>query len=134
MKYQLFVEHCLQNSQGAQLSADLDLYTFDKVICKGTDQDDECFSAFASVGKRRDTGLTSYLTQHAIQQLYVTGVTLEQCVKQTVQDAIHAGFETTVIVDACAPVDPKAEASTLRELQELGACLTESGKLVQSYQ
>lgn len=125
------MEHCLQNSQGAQLADGLDPYTFDKVVCKGTDQDDECFSAFASFGKHRDTGLSSYLKEHAVQQLYVTGVTLEQCVKQTVHDAIQAGFETTIIVDACAPVDPKAEDATLRELQELGACLAESDKVTQ---
>ena len=129
--YPLFVEHCLQNSPGAWLPNELQSHTFDKVIHKGADVDDECFSAFCSFGKRRDTGLASYLRQQAVQQLYVTGVTLEQCVKETVQDAIQAGFETTVIVDACAPVDPGAEDATLKELQALGAHLTESSKVLQ---
>ena len=60
--------------------------------------------------------MASYLNEQGIQQLYVAGVSLEHCVKQTVQDAITAGFETFVIVDAIAPVDA-AEEGTLRELQ-----------------
>ena len=106
--YQLFAEHCLQHSPGAQLPDQLQAYPFDKIIQKGEDIDDECFSAFASFGRRRDTGLAGFLRQHAVQQVFVTGVTLEQCVLQTAQDAIQAGFETIIIADACAPVDPQA--------------------------
>ena len=121
--YQVFAQHCVQHSEGACFPIELQQHKFDRIIRKGNDKDDECFSAFASFGKRRDTGLTSYLNEQGIQQIYAAGVTLEQCVQQTVQDAITAGFETSVIVDATAPVDAAAEEGTLQELQLSGARL-----------
>lgn len=121
--YQLFVKHCLQHSQGAELPDQLKRHDFDKIVRKGTDPEDECFSAFCSMRKRKDTGLERFLKDHYVHQVYVTGMTLEQCVKETVQDALQAGFETFIIVDACAPVDPGAENPTLQHLQGLGAQL-----------
>ena len=114
--YQVFAQHCVQHSEGACFPIELQLQKLDRTIQKGSDRNDECFAAFASFGNRRDTGLASYLTEQGIQQLYVAGVSLEHYVKQTVQDAIIAGFETSVKVDAIAPVDA-AEDGTLRELQ-----------------
>ena len=84
--------------------------------------------------KRKDTGLKSFLNEHGVQQVYVTGVTLEQCVKQTAQDAMHAGFDTFIIVDACAPVDPGAEKPTLQQLQALGAKLIQADEVASSQQ
>lgn len=130
--YQLFVKHCLQHTPGAELPDQLKLHKFDKVVLKGTDSDDECFSAFLSMCKRKDTGLKRFLKDHGVQQVFVTGVTLEQCVKETAQDALQSGFQTFVIVDACAPVDPEAEESTLRHLQALGIQLIEADKLMSS--
>ncbi len=127
--YQVFATHCVQHSPGAHFPEQLELHTFDRIIQKGTDQDDECFSAFASFGKHRDTGLASYLQQHDIQQLYVAGVTLEQCVKCTVQDAVKAGFATYVIADACAPVDAGAEEQTLQDMHALGARIVVSANI-----
>ena len=127
--YQLFVEHCLQHTQGAELPDQLKLHNFDKIVRKGTDPEDECFSAFCSMQKRKDTGLERFLKDHCVHQVYVTGVTLEQCVKETAQDALQAGFETFIIGDACAPVDPGAEEPTLQHLQALGAQVVESHKL-----
>lgn len=99
---------------------------------KGEDPDDECFSAFVSVHKRRDTGLEGFLKDHCVQQVYITGVTLEQCVKQTAQDAMQAGFDTFIITDACAPIHPGAEKATLQQLQALGAHLVESYEVTAS--
>lgn len=111
---------------------ELQQHTFDRIVRKGTDLDDECFSAFASVQKRRDTGLEGFLKKHCVQQVYITGVTLEQCVKQTALDAMQAGFKTFIVTDACAPVDPCAEQATLQQLQALGAHLIESDQVAAS--
>ena len=119
--YQVFAEHCLQHSRGASFPKQLEHFKFDKIIKKGTDKDDECFSAFASFGKHRDTGLADYLKQNGIKDLYIAGVTLEQCVLHSVKHAIQAGFEVFLLVDACAPVDADAEKQTIQELQHFGA-------------
>ena len=124
--YSVFAQHCLQHSEGACFPKELELYAFDKIVQKGIDQDDECFSAFASFGKRRTTGLANYLKEQNIQQVFVAGTTLEQCVKQTVQDAIQEGFETFLVSDACAPVDVDAEAGIVKDLCGAGARLIAS--------
>ncbi|KAL0038779.1 hypothetical protein WJX79_007340 [Trebouxia sp. C0005] len=127
--YSVFAKHCLQHSDGACFPKELELYAFDKIVQKGIDHDDECFSAFASFGKRRTTGLADYLKEQNVQQLFVAGMTLEQCVKQTVQDAIQEGFETYVVSDACAPVDADAEAGILQDLHRAGARLIVSADI-----
>ena len=127
--YSVFAPHCLQHSEGACFPKQLELHAFDKIVQKGTDQDDECFSAFASFGKRRPTGLANYLKEQNVQQLFVAGVTLEQCVKETVQDAIQEGLETYLISDACAPVNADAEAGVLRDLHGAGARLVVSADI-----
>ena len=127
--YSVFAQHCLQHSEGACFPNELEIYAFDKIVQKGTDQDDECFSAFASFGKRRSTGLANYLKENNIQQLFVAGMTLEQCVKQTVQDAIQEGFETYLVSDACAPVDADAEVGILKDLHGAGARLIVSADI-----
>ena len=127
------MKHCLQHTQGAELTDQLKLHTFDKIVRKGTDAEDECFSAFSSMQKRKDTGLKRFLKDHCVHQVYVAGVTLEQCVKETAQDALQAGFETFVIVDACAPVDPGEEKHLWQHLQALGAQLIESDKVMMSH-
>ena len=130
--YDLYATHCVQHSQGAQIPKQLEWYKFDKILQKGVDQDDDCLSAFASFGKRRDTGLAGYLRQHNVQQLYILGVTLEQCIKETVQDSIKSGFETYVIADACAPVAASSEEETLQQMQLLGAKLTLAADVMKS--
>ena len=131
--YQLFVEHCLQDSKGACYPAQLEQHNFSKTIKKGSDEDDECFSAFASFGKHRDTGLTQYLRQNDVKKLYIAGVTLEQCVLHSVKHALQAEFETYLIEDACAPVDQNAERQTLQYLKSLGAKLVLSKQLSDSF-
>ena len=79
--------------------------------------------------KRKDTGLERFLKDHRVHQVFITGMTLEQCVKETAQDALQAGFETFIIIDACAPVDPGAENPTLQGLQALGAQLINADKV-----
>ncbi|KAL0030645.1 hypothetical protein WJX77_000555 [Trebouxia sp. C0004] len=76
--YSVFAQHCLQHSEGACFPKELELYAFDKIVQKGIAQDDECFSAFASFGKRQTTGLANYLKEQNIQQVFVAGMTLEQ--------------------------------------------------------
>ena len=124
IKYQLFDRHCVENTPGAEFPSDLNSHKYHKVIQKGTDKDEECFSAFCSDGKRQETGLADWLKQQGVVHLYIAGVALETCVQHTVTDALKAGFCVTLLQDACAPAQADRESDVWQLLQGLGCSMS----------
>ena len=122
--YNLFEQHCIQGTAGAQFASDLDTSRFDAVIQKGTDTDEECFSAFCSFGRRQSTGLADWLRHKEVRHVYVAGVALETCVKQTAEDALQLGFYVSLVHDACAPAEANAERDIWQDLQVAGCNMT----------
>lgn len=57
------------------------------------------FSAFS------ETGLDQRLKPQEATPLYVTGVATEVCVDDTARHAVHLGFDTVLVADACASAD-----------------------------
>jgi nicotinamidase-related amidase len=51
--------------------------------------------------------------------LAVAGTATEMCVFQTVEDALRADFQVTVLADACATVDPENERLALDFLERV---------------
>ena len=51
------------------------------------------------------TGLAAYLKARGITKLYLCGLATDYCVAWSAQDARAAGFEATVIEDACRAID-----------------------------
>jgi nicotinamidase/pyrazinamidase len=72
------------------------------VFRKGTDRDAEAYSAFA--GKLGDIGLDDYFRAEGVDQVFVAGLALDFCVRQTALDAFGLGYHTTVLADATRPV------------------------------
>jgi nicotinamidase-related amidase len=50
----------------------------------------------------RETGLADYLHKHGIRKLVIAGMMTHMCVDSTVRAAFDAGFECTLVHDACA--------------------------------
>lgn len=114
--------HCVMNSNGAAFHPDLHLPDGTVVISKGFDPDTDSYSAFDG----RDTlGLLlgDVLAAQKISHLSVGGLATDYCVKNTVLDALKAGFEVTVLSDAIAGVDitPGDSQKALEEMQQAGA-------------
>lgn len=101
----LWPDHCIQNSRGAEFSADLHSDKIRKVFKKGTDPKIDSYSGFYDNGKMKDTGLNAYLISQGVQQVYVVGLATDYCVKFTAIDAVESGFETHVIADATRAVN-----------------------------
>ena len=59
------------------------------------------------------TGLESYLRDHGIDELVVTGMMSSMCVDATVRAAIDLGFDATVVHDACAAPDLEFDGAAL---------------------
>ena len=101
----LWPDHCVQGTEGAQLSKDLKITNAEFIIRKGFHNDVDSYSAFLEADKKTRTGLASYLKERAITTVFVTGLATDFCVAWTAIDARHAGFTAYVVEDACRGID-----------------------------
>lgn len=124
----LWPTHCVQNSKGAELVADLDTQRINKIFHKGTSPQIDSYSAFFDNAHRRSTGLDDYLKKKGIEEVYFVGVATDFCVKYSVLDACMLGFKTYVIEDGCRAVNlqPNDNATALEEMQKAGAIIIQS--------
>ena len=101
----LWPDHCVQGTDGAALSKDLNVPNAQLVVRKGFHPDVDSYSALLEADKKTYTGLTGYLKERGIKRLFVTGLATDFCVAWTAIDARMAGFEVYVVDDACRGID-----------------------------
>lgn len=101
----LWPVHCVQHSHGADFHKDLNTSRFEKIFVKGTDKDIDSYSGFYDNGHRKSTGLADYLRESDTEEVFITGLAADYCVKYTALDSIKEGFKTTVIEDATRAVN-----------------------------
>jgi nicotinamidase/pyrazinamidase len=115
----LWPDHCVQGTAGAAIHPDLNLTKAQLVIRKGHHRDIDSYSAFLEADRETTTGLAGYLKERGFRKLYVCGLATDFCVAWTALDARAAGFDTTVIEDACRAID--LEGSLARAWAEMAA-------------
>lgn len=101
----LWPDHCVQDTYGAQLHADLDLPRAQLILRKGCNPGIDSYSAFLEADRCTRTGLAGYLKDRAIDTVFVVGLALDFCVAWSAQDARAEGLTTLVIADACRAID-----------------------------
>ena len=101
----LWPTHCVQGTRDAALHDDLRVPQAQLIIRKGFHRDVDSYSAFMEADRRTSTGLAAYLKARGITKLYLCGLATDYCVAWSAQDARAAGFEATVIEDACRAID-----------------------------
>jgi len=101
----LWPPHCVQGTQGAALHAKLDIPHAQLVIRKGHHREIDSYSAFLEADRKTTTGLAGYLKERGLRELYVCGLATDFCVAWTALDARAAGFDVSVIEDACRAID-----------------------------
>ena len=117
--------HCVRDTHGAEFHPGLKAEKIDKIFLKGTDDKDDGYSAFEAT----NADLTDYLRGKGIKQLFVTCLTTEYCVKESVMEALRQGFETFMIEDAVKGigVHPDDIPNAISDMQKAGA------KMISSY-
>jgi nicotinamidase-related amidase len=67
--------------------------------------------------------LLADLQRQHIDTVYIAGLTIEYCVKQTALDALHGGLRVTVLTDGIAGIDahPGDADRALADMQRAGA-------------
>jgi nicotinamidase/pyrazinamidase len=101
----LWPDHCVQGTPGAAIHSALDIQRAQLLIRKGHHHGIDSYSAFLEADRKTATGLKGYLKERKIKRIFVCGLATDFCVAWTALDARAAGFETTVIEDACRAID-----------------------------
>lgn len=123
----LWPDHCVQATRGAAFHADLAIPHAQLIVRKGHHRDIDSYSAFLEADRKTATGLAGYLRERGLRRLYVCGLATDFCVAWTALDACAAGFETTVIEDACRAIDLDGSLDKAwRDLAQAGAKRTQS--------
>lgn len=115
----LWPDHCVWQTHGAELSADLELPHAQLTIRKGYNEVVDSYSGFQEADRRTKTGLEGYLRERGLRRLFVTGLATDFCVAWTALDARAAGFETFVIEDATRAID--ADGSLVKAWEDMAA-------------
>jgi nicotinamidase/pyrazinamidase len=114
--------HCVQNTPGAEFHKDLSDDPRITIISKGIDESADGYSAFDG------TNLAQILHDEGVTEVWVGGLATDYCVKHTVLDALHQGFEVKALADSMRPVNVKPDdgASAIAEMRSAGAEITGS--------
>jgi len=113
-EFDVFPEHCVDNTEGAEVLDELDKREEDIIIPKRR------FSAFYG------TDLDLTLRENDVDDLVVTGILTNICVLYTVADAVQRGYNVVVCKDLVTSPDEKAHKFALQQMSEvLGAKVTE---------
>ena len=115
----LWPEHCVQATRGAALAEGLAIPQAQLVLRKGYHEGVDSYSAFLEADRRTSTGLAGYLRERGLKKLFLCGLATDYCVAWSALDARAAGFEATVIEDACRAID--LEGSLARAWRDMSA-------------
>lgn len=128
----LWPTHCVQGTKGADFCPGWDTTKIDKIIYKGIDPSIDSYSTFFDNEHLRSTELDKYLKEKGIKKVFVAGLATDYCVKYSVLDALHLGFQPYVIVDACKGINLKPNDSdqALKQMEKAGATLVYSQDLL----
>ena len=127
----LWPVHCVQGTRDAALHDALCVPQAQLVIRKGFHRDVDSYSAFVEADRCTTTGLAAYLQARGITTLYLCGLATDYCVAWSALDARAAGFEATVIDDACRAIDLNGSlARAWADMTAAGVVRTDSARLL----
>ena len=117
----LWPDHCVQGTAGAELHHDLSIPHAELILRKGFHQQIDSYSAFMENDRRTPTGLAGYLRERGITRLFFTGLAYDICVGFSALAAAQLGFESIVIEDLTRAVDLP------NTIQTINAAFAEAG-------
>ncbi|WP_150565500.1 bifunctional nicotinamidase/pyrazinamidase [Pandoraea morbifera] len=108
----LWPTHCVQDTHGAALHADLHVPHAQAVVRKGYQSSVDSYSAFVEADRRTPTGLAGYLREKGVRRVHCAGLATDFCVAWSALDARAAGFDVCVIERACRAINLDGSLAT----------------------
>lgn len=127
----LWPVHCVQESQGSAFHPRLETKKITKIFKKGAHPSIDSYSAFFDNAHQASTGLSDYLHDLKITDIYVAGLAADYCVKYTCLDGVQSGFRVFLILDACRGVENKKGdiVQAIAEMSAAGVTIVNSSDL-----
>ena len=119
----MWPDHCVQHTQGAEFHPDLELRPADPVFHKGELEAVDSYSGFLDNDREHETGLRAFLQQQGVDEVSVTGLATDYCVKFTVLDALGFNLKVSVYRQGCRAVNlqPGDENKAFAAMEAAGA-------------
>lgn len=123
--------HCVAGTKGAEFCSGWDQSCIEKVFYKGTDPTIDSYSTFFDNGHRKSTGLSDFLKEREVQDIFIAGLATDYCVKYSVLDALKLGYNVYVVKDACRAVNlnENDEQNAFEEMKKAGAHIIKSDQI-----
>ncbi len=126
----LWPDHCVQGTNGAEFHSKLETNKSEVIIRKGFRKKIDSYSAFFENDKKTKTGLSGYLKERGVSDLYVCGLATDFCVKWSVLDGIKEGFTIHVLEDAVKGIDIEGSVEKAwKEMKSAGANIILSSQI-----
>lgn len=122
----LWPDHCVQGTAGAEFCADLETDKFAAIFRKGMDPEVDSYSGFYDNGHKISTGLSGYLKDKEVTEVFFCGVASDICVYYTIKDSINEGFSSVLVEDSSRPLDIEAFHDIKKEITKLGVRIINS--------
>jgi nicotinamidase/pyrazinamidase len=127
---QLWPDHCVQGTRGADFHPALQLSRAELILRKGFRKDLDSYSAFFENDRTTPTGLAGYCRERGLTRMFFAGLAYDFCVGSSAVDARRSGFESVVIADACRAIDVNGSVQTMEaEFALHGVVLVDRGGL-----
>jgi nicotinamidase/pyrazinamidase len=119
MPQTLWPVHCVQDTPGAALAANLNKERIDS------------YSGFFDNGHRKATGMAEWLQSAGVTEVSICGLATDYCVKFTALDAVSLGFRTHLIEDATRGVNLKPDdvANAVKGMKGAGVIVLQSAQI-----
>ncbi|MTI88398.1 MAG: bifunctional nicotinamidase/pyrazinamidase [Balneolaceae bacterium] len=127
----LWPDHCVQSTHGADFHRILNKIAPHMIVRKGFRADIDSYSAFFENDHETATGLDGYLKERGVEELFITGLATDFCVKWSALDAAKLGYKTTVVSDAVEGIDMDGSVGkAIKEMKEAGIHFTNSKEIL----
>lgn len=126
----LWPDHCVQGSEGAQFHPDLNMDNVATIFRKGMDTETDSYSGFYDNNHKISVGLSGYMREKKIREIYFCGLASDICVYYTIKDALAEGFKAVLIEDASRPLSVDTFNRIKRELTKTGVRIVGSKEIL----
>ena len=131
-KQELWPDHCVAGSPGAEFHPALDLSPLRLIVHKGLRPNVDSYSAFFENDRRTATGLEGFLKGTGVTRVYLAGLATDYGVLSTALDAVRLGFDTYLVEDACRGVNRPAGGAdrAVLSMRHRGVAILQAGDLL----
>ena len=119
----MWPDHCVQGSKGADFHPELKLNKIEAIFRKGTHPEIDSYSGFYDNAHLKSTGLSGYLKEKGVKDLYFAGLAGDFCVAFSIKDALSEGFAAFLIEDATRSIDLQGFEKAKDEIVKKGGVI-----------